>query len=257
MNKMEKQERKVFYQKNKERILKERKLHYQNPKTKLRRKKYLQRPHVKEKGKINCRKYSEKNKEKISKQKKEYVQRSGVKKHKKEYSKQYFQENKRRFKEYSKEYFEKNKEQIKQNQKKYQIINKIQIKIKNKEYHQKKEVMKKRNEYRRRRYNENISFRIESRCRKLLTQALTRFSKTGKIMSSNKYGIDYNAIIECLKPFPKNMENYHIDHIIPVSWFDFNNLEEIKWAFAPENHQWLTIEENLKKGNRYMSISNN
>jgi hypothetical protein len=29
--------------------------------------------------------------------------------------------------------------------------------------------------------------------------------------------------------------------------FDLTNLEEVKKAFAPENHQWLTKEENSKK----------
>ena len=30
-----------------------------------------------------------------------------------------------------------------------------------------------------------------------------------------------------------------------------NNPEEIKKAFMPENHQWLTIQESLKKGDNY------
>ena len=71
-------------------------------------------------------------------------------------------------------------------------------------------------------------------------------------MSSRKYGINYKAIIEHLKPFPKDIENYEVDHVVPLSWFDFNNLEEIKWAWAPENHQWLTIEENRNKSDRFM-----
>jgi hypothetical protein len=60
-----------------------------------------------------------------------------------------------------------------------------------------------------------------------------------------------DAIIKHLTPFPKDRENYHIDHIKPLCSFDFNDPEQIKEAFAPENHQWLTIEENLKKGGRF------
>ena len=68
--------------------------------------------------------------------------------------------------------------------------------------------------------------------------------------------MDYRAIIESLKPFPKNLSEYHIDHIRPLCSFNFikkdgsTNLEEIKKAFAPENHQWLTAEENIEKGSK-------
>ena len=79
-------------------------------------------------------------------------------------------------------------------------------------------------------------------------------SKNGKQKLSKEYGINFTAIIEYLRPFPKDIENYEIDHIIPLSWFDFNNPKEIKWAFSPENHQWLTKEENRKKNNKYILI---
>ena len=76
-------------------------------------------------------------------------------------------------------------------------------------------------------------------------------------MSLKKYGVDMDAIIKHLTPFPKDIENYHIDHIQPLSSFKFiekdgsTNLEQIKIALAPENHQWLTAEENMKKGSRF------
>lgn len=37
----------------------------------------------------------------------------------------------------------------------------------------------------------------------------------------------------------------------PLCSFDFDDSEQVKKAFVPENHQWLTIEENLKKGSKY------
>ena len=73
-------------------------------------------------------------------------------------------------------------------------------------------------------------------------------------MTSRQYGINYKKIIENLKPFPKDSENYEVDHIVPLSWFDFNNPEEIRWAFAPENHQWMKKEDNRKKSDKYISI---
>ena len=76
------------------------------------------------------------------------------------------------------------------------------------------------------------------------------YSKKGKIVSLKKYGININNIIKHLKPFPKNREKYEIDHIIPLSKFDFNNLKQIKIAFAPTNHQWLPKEINHWKKDR-------
>ena len=76
-------------------------------------------------------------------------------------------------------------------------------------------------------------------------------------MASYKYGMNTEAIIKQLQPFPENLELYHIDHIKPLCSFTFinedgsQNFEEIIRAFAPENHQWLTIQDNLIKGGRY------
>ncbi len=93
---------------------------------------------------------------------------------------------------------------------------------------------------------------IKLKLRHMLRYALNNYSINGKIKVSKDYGINFEEIIKQLQPFPKNMENYHIDHIIPLSWFDFNNPKEIKWAFAPENHQWLTAEENIQKNNKFL-----
>jgi len=100
------------------------------------------------------------------------------------------------------------------------------------------------------RENNPIQYRIHS----LLKLTMKLYSTTGKIQSSNKYGIDIPGIIKQLTPFPKDIENYHIDHIIPLSWFNHDDPKEIQWAWAPENHQWLTKEENMKKGNKYILI---
>lgn len=88
------------------------------------------------------------------------------------------------------------------------------------------------------------------RLRTRLQTAMRLYSKTGKIMKSRKYGIDYKKIIEHLKPFPEDLSKYHIDHITPLCSFNLNNQEEIKTAFLPENHQWLLIKDNLSKGSK-------
>ena len=96
-----------------------------------------------------------------------------------------------------------------------------------------------------------INYSIERRLRDRVRSCFKIFSKNGKIKTSDEYGINYKLIIEHLGSCPGNLEEYHIDHIKPLCTFDFNDLEQIKLAFAPENHQWLKAKENLKKGKRY------
>lgn len=95
------------------------------------------------------------------------------------------------------------------------------------------------------------NFLIGSRLRRYVRNVLNKYSKSGKIQESKKYGIDYEKIIEHLKPFPEDIEKYHIDHIIPLSVFDLNNPKHILAAFSPENHQWLKAKDNMSKNAKY------
>ncbi|KKN67364.1 hypothetical protein LCGC14_0462280 [marine sediment metagenome] len=175
----------------------------------------------------------------------------------KKYSSQWRIQKREHLKDYNSKYFIKyypiKKEEIKENVRQYRIKNPKKIKMmqknwvkKNREYVTKK--MKERRE-------NDVEFDTICKLRISLYNAIKNYSETKKIMSSRKYGINYKAIIENLKPFPKDMSKYHIDHIIPLSWFDFNNSKEIKWAFAPENHQWMLARDNIIKGNKGILIS--
>ncbi len=79
----------------------------------------------------------------------------------------------------------------------------------------------------------------------------------GKKMPTNKYSISYMKILKYIGPCPGDRALYHIDHIRPLCSFNFinkdgtQNLEEIKKAFAPENHQWLLASENLSKNRQW------
>ena len=55
-------------------------------------------------------------------------------------------------------------------------------------------------EYTRKQRINNTQLAIGVRLRGLVAQALRRYSQSGKIMASSKYGIDYKAIIEHLGP---------------------------------------------------------
>ena len=103
----------------------------------------------------------------------------------------------------------------------------------------------------------NTQLAIGVNLRHLVWQAFKRYTTTGKIMVSSKYGIDYKAIIEHLGPHPntRGIEGkFHIDHIIPVSAFDINDLEQVKIAFAPSNHRWLLAHENRFKNANMPSL---
>jgi len=97
-------------------------------------------------------------------------------------------------------------------------------------------------------------YAIANRLRRSLHHALRKYSKTGKVMSSRKYGIDWEEVIDSLKPFPKNLNNFEIDHIIPIHYFDLNDSTQIKKAFDPKNLQWLTREENRRKGGKIYKV---
>lgn len=106
-----------------------------------------------------------------------------------------------------------------------------------------------------RRLNDPL-FAIADRLRRSLHHALTKYSKLGKVMSSKKYGIDWRKVIENLEPFPKNLKDYEIDHVIPLHTFDLTDPEQVKVAFSPSNLQWLTIEENRKKSGKILKENN-
>lgn len=140
---------------------------------------------------------------------------------------------------------------------------KARINAYKKVYRQKPEVKIKERKYsiisHRRRYQRDLYFRKKMNLRRRLLRALRDYTKTGKIMKSRQYGVDYNKIITHLMEIRPNgvsdqdLMNYkkwHIDHIRPLSSFDLNNPEEVKKAFAPENHQWLTAKENIKKSDK-------
>lgn len=121
-------------------------------------------------------------------------------------------------------------------------------KIYGKEYFQREYVRRKIKRIHKWRLRNDPEFAIAERLRKALRHALKRYTETGKIKSSRKYGINWGDVIEHLKPFPRNIKDYEIDHIIPLRTFDLKKDAEVKKAFSPKNLQWLTIYENRSKG---------
>ena len=170
-----------------------------------------------------------------------------------------------KYKSYQREYQKKWRKENKDKWKK--IRNKSEARTERKEYLRKwqrespkfKEIKKRfkesgrMREWEDKRKKEDLGFLISKRVRTRIKDAFKKYIKNKSIdslKSSDEYGVDYQEIIkELTKNLPENFNyrNYHIDHINPLCLFDLKNKEELKKAFAPENHQWLSIEEHKNK----------
>jgi len=180
---------------------------------------------------IYNKKWALKNKEENPKKLLEYSKRYRLKQGKKlkEKQRKYHQLNKERIKKVQKIWDEKNKEKMDKHKKEYRIKNRGKNNLRCVLRRKKDKV-----------------FNITCKLRNRLWNAFNQYEK-GRRFKSSKYGINYNLIIEHLKPFPKDISKYHIDHIKPLCSFNLLDPKQVKIAFAPENHQWLTAEQNIKK----------
>ena len=197
-----------------------------------------------EKLKNQKRIWNEKNKDKISKQKKEWSRRNPDK-IKKAREKEKIKRKKTNYNQ---------KPQVKKSKLEWRKKNRGY----NKKYYEenKKDLLKKNYAYIENKTKTDKEFDIKRRLRHSLRTALKVYAHQNKIYSSKQYGISYKAIIEHLKPLPKNIKKYHIDHIRPLCSFKFTNnddtqnVEAIKEAFKPENHRLILIKANLKKSSK-------
>jgi len=225
----EKEYNKKYYEKNKEKLKLERDKPENKEKAKRRSKEWEK--NNKTRRRKQKRLYRIKNKEKLKEKEREYEQRQEVKARRK--LARAIPENKEKKKIYMRK-FRKNSK----------------IKQKEKEYEQRPEVKLRRRKRDKERRRIDNNFGLKTSLRSNFNNGLRRYSKTGKIYSSSKYGIDYEKIIEHLKPFPPNIKDYEIDHIIPLCMFDHNDPEQIKLAWAPTNCAWLLKEANRSKGDK-------
>lgn len=123
-----------------------------------------------------------------------------------------------------------------------------------KEYSKRPEIRARIRENEKLRRKTDLEFAITDRLRRSLQHALTKYSKTGKIMTSKQYGLDWKKVIEHLKPFPEDIKNFEVNHIMPLHTFNLANPREVKRAFDPSNLQWLTREENRKKSGKLLYV---
>ena len=149
------------------------------------------------------------------------------------------------FKKYRKEYYKENKEKINKNQKEYYE--------KNKNYHKEYNKSKKYKEYQKEYQKDNVIHKTRLRLNMFLKNINLKTYEKNKTMRSiglNKKQfqdwINYNVELDNLK------EDYHIDHVRPLSSFNVKTFDEIIECKC--NH-WTNIRpissyDNLSKNNR-------
>jgi hypothetical protein len=151
-------------------------------------------------------------------------------------------------------YYQNNKEQVKESRRKDYEKNKEARDLSKKEYAER--TKDKRNKYAnnwvKEKYKNDPKFRVGQLVRTRLQSAFKEFSKNGKINTCNEYGIDFDAIYKHVGDRPGSGKDWHLDHIIPICVFDFDNQEHIKLSHTPENLRWLPGRLNESKGKNYV-----
>lgn len=160
--------------------------------------------------------------------------------------KEWYKKNKDKVSERSKLLYEEDRERILNRQKEYNARNKEKKAAYDKGRYEinKEKRIKQCVDYRRERYAEDPYFRMKS----ALRGAVSRW-KLGS--TQELIGISFEEFASLYG----TGEGMHLDHKIPMSWFDLTNDGHCKICQHHTNLQWITPEENLHKSNRYADIN--
>ena len=172
--------------------------------------------------------------------------------HRKKYMEEYFEKRKRDNPEYSKKYYQEHKDAILESQRQRRFNNPE----KDRQWRQnhKMEI----NKYHRERLKIDIKYNLNHKIRTAIWESL-KGNKNGRHWES-LVGYHLNDLIVHLqKTMPKGYtwQDYltgklHIDHIIPISVYNFTKPEHInfKKCWSLNNLQLLPAIENISKGNK-------
>lgn len=237
-----KERKRLYYQKNKELLKEKRKNNPANIESENRKEK--RRLKLEQDKLDKADRYREKTDEEIAAVVENRKEKRRI------YEKNYRENNKEKSQIYSIQYRELNREKVKQTKKKWKDNNKEYIKEKSKEYYEnnKVSIKEKTTQYKKGYLKNNPKAKFKERLRTRILTGFANYSKNGKTKSCAEYGIDFEAIYNKIGPKPEG--NYHLDHIIPVSVFDFDIHEHVKLCNSPENLRWVPGEENLEKWNK-------
>ncbi len=172
---------------------------------------------------------------------------------KKEYDKKHYKKNRKKYNENTKKWRKNNKEKQKENDRQYYIKNREKILKASKQWYEnnRRKKIQSLNLKRRIDLKSNINSKIASGIRKAL-----RGNKAGRKWET-LVGYTLNELIKRLKKtIPKGYcwndylnGKFHIDHIIPISVFNYTKPEhpDFKRCWALKNLRLLPVKENLIK----------
>lgn len=164
---------------------------------------------------------------------------------KSEADKRHYQKNKNKISEYRKKWADDNRGYLKEYHEKWREKNKIYY-------------TKYKREYQKKLLNKNIKYRLAHIFRTAIWASI-KTKKTSSTFESVGYSLnDLKAHLETLFLDGMSWENYgdwHIDHIIPISKFNFDSVDcpEFKECWALSNLQPLWAKDNYSKNNRIVS----
>ena len=155
--------------------------------------------------------------------------------------KKWLAENKDRVKQWHKKHYQENKDKYQKQQKEYYVKNK-------------KKHRRWMNEYEKKRYSEDPIFRTMKNLRDQMRRLGDyKNDSTIKIVGcSPKEFWKMNG-----SPSSEELKSLHIDHIIPLSWFDMTNEDHVRVASHHTNLQYLTADDNWAKSDTYAGSPNN
>jgi|19_taG_2_1085344.scaffolds.fasta_scaffold31053_1 hypothetical protein len=154
------------------------------------------------------------------------------------YYKAHYEANKDKKKAYRKAYDEANKEKVKAHKKVHYQANK-------EKYKAYKEANKdKRNAHLKNRRKTDLHFRMTT----IIRHEMYRWKNGSTI---EMIGISFQEFADMYG----TGEGMHLDHKIPMSWFDIDNADHNKVCQHHTNLQWLTPEENISKKNFYADVN--
>lgn len=184
----------------------------------------------------------------------------------KEQRKDWANRNPDKIKKYKKDEYSRNKEYILREQKKWVKANREHVRNYQNKYQ--REVYRKGDTYKKRRdrtknernrymrdwhkNNNDVNYKLRRNLRSRLYHALKSSSKSGSSIKLLGCSIEeFRKYMESKFRSGMTWDNYskwHIDHIIPLSWFNLEDIEQLKKAAHYTNLQPLWAEENLSKG---------
>jgi hypothetical protein len=154
---------------------------------------------------------------------------------------------------YKKSYCEKNPEKVAEQQRAYRTANREKLAAKRRTYYQanKERLIARGTERERKRYAEDIDFRILKNIRRRFNELLTNKGgrRTLDFIDYTMGELRYHIATRFERGMSwDNWGEWHIDHIIPCATFDHQDPTQVRECWALSNLQPLWASDNLSKG---------